>query len=258
MIGCIIQARMGSTRLPGKVMMKLDEKNTVLDNVINQLSFCKLIDKKIIATTNLKQDDVIEKQSKNLGIEYFRGESLDVLDRYYQCAKKFGIGHIVRITSDCPLIDPEIVDRVIKKYLTEEYDYVSNTLVRTFPIGTDIEIFSFSLLEKSWKNASLNSDREHVTSYIRNKKISCKLGNLENKEKLDHLRLTLDKIDDLKLIRKIIEKIKKSPILLNDILDLELNHPELFKINSHIPQNEGMLHSLKRDEDIKNKQSKKE
>ena len=106
MIVCIIQARTGSTRLPGKVLMKLDEKNMVLDYVINQLSFSKLIDKMIIATTNLEQDDVIEDIANRLKIQCFRGDSDDVLDRYYQCAKKFEADNILRITSDCPLIDP--------------------------------------------------------------------------------------------------------------------------------------------------------
>ena len=121
--------------------MKLDNELTVLEYVVNQLSFCKLIDKIIIATTNFEEDDSIEQLAKKLQIEYFRGNSEDVLDRYYNCAKKFGVDNILRITSDCPLIDPEIVDKVMEKYLSKEYDYVSNTGVRTFPIGTDAEIF---------------------------------------------------------------------------------------------------------------------
>ena len=247
MIGCIIQARLGSSRLPGKVLMKLDEKHTVLDYVIEQLSFSKLIDKKFIATTELEQDNVIEQASKNLGLECFRGSSEDVLNRYYKCAKKFNVDNILRITSDCPLIDPEIVDRVIKKYQTKEFDYVSNTLIRTFPVGTDVEIFPFKILEKAWQNADLPSEREHVTPYIRNKKFNCKLENLENEKKLGYLRWTLDRIEDFELIKKIVKKISKRPILMNDILDLFSDEPELIKINAHISQNEGMLKSLKKD-----------
>ena len=141
MIGCIIQARMGSSRLPGKVLMKLDEKNTVLEYVVNQISQSKLVNKIIIATTDLEQDDVIQKTANELGIECFRGSSDNVLDRYYECAKKFGLNDILRITSDCPLIDSDIVDKVIEKYLTKDFDYVSNTLIRTYPIGMDSEIF---------------------------------------------------------------------------------------------------------------------
>ena len=118
MIGCIIQARMGSSRLPGKVLMKLDEKYTVLEYVVKQISQSKLVNKVIIATTNLEQDNVIQKKANELGIKCFRGSSDNVLDRYYKCAKKFGLDDILRITSDCPLIDPNIVDKVIEKYLT--------------------------------------------------------------------------------------------------------------------------------------------
>ena len=234
--------------------MKLDEKHTVLDYVIEQLSFSKLIDKKFIATTELEQDNVIEQASKNLGLECFRGSSEDVLNRYYKCAKKFNVDNILRITSDCPLIDPEIVDRVIKKYQTKEFDYVSNTLIRTFPVGTDVEIFSFKLLEKSWENSTLPSEREHVTPYIRNKKLNCRLGNLENDKKLDHLRWTLDRIEDFELIKKITEKISKRPILMNDILDLFSAEPELIKINAHISQNEGIQRSLKKDKQKTNQE----
>ena len=238
---------MGSSRLPGKVMKKLDKQHTVLDYVINQLSFSKLIDKKIIATTELEQDNVIEQAAKNLGLEFFRGSSDDVLDRYYKCAKKFNIDNILRITSDCPLIDPDIVDKVIEKYQSKEFDYVSNTLIRTFPVGTDVEIFPFKILEKAWQNADLPSEREHVTPYIRNKKFNCKLENLENEKKLGYLRWTLDRIEDFELIKKIVKKISKRPILMNDVLDLFSDEPELIKINAHISQNEGMLKSLKKD-----------
>ena len=250
MIGCIIQARMGSSRLPGKTLMKLNQNRTVLDFVVNQLSFSTLIDKIIIATTNLEQDDIIEQTAKNLGIQCFRGNSDDVLDRYYNCAKEFEIDNIVRITSDCPLIDPEIIDEVIRKYKSENYDYFTNTLIRTYPIGTDVEIFSFEILEKTWQNATLPSEREHVTPFIRNKKMNFRIGNLENKKKLDHFRWTLDRQKDLDLIREIITKINKNPILMNDILNLFSTEPQLIKINENISQDEGIIKSLKKDEEF--------
>jgi len=246
MIGCVIQARMGSSRLPGKVLMKLSENWSTLGFLLNQLSFSTLIDKIIIATTNLEQDDIIEQTAKNLGIKYFRGNSDDVLDRYYNCAKKFQIDDIVRITSDCPLIDPGIVDDVISKYKSGNYDYFTNTLNRTYPIGTDVEIFSFEILEKTWQNATLPSEREHVTPFIRNKKMNFRVGNLENKKKLDHLRWTLDRQEDLDLIREVISKISKNPILMNDILNLFSTEPQLIKINENISQNEGIIKSLKK------------
>mgnify|MGYP001102771488 CR=1 FL=1 len=255
MIGCIIQARMGSSRLPGKTLIKLNQYRTTLDFVVNQLSFSALLDKIVIATTNLEQDNIIETNAKTLGIDCFRGSSDDVLDRYYHCAKKFQINTIVRITSDCPLIDPQIVDQVIRKYQSEDYDYVTNTLSRSYPIGTDVEIFSFEILEKTWQKAILPSEREHVTLFIRNKKLNFKLGNLKNSKNLGHLRWTLDRVEDLNLIRKIVVKINKNPILMNDILNLFSLEPELIKINEHITQNEGMLKSLKKDDEFQNLQT---
>jgi len=252
MIGCIVQARMGSSRLPGKTLMKLTEKYNTLDFVISQLSFSKLIDKIIIATTNLEDDNVIEQYAKKLKIKCFRGNSDDVLDRYYKCAKKSKFENIVRITADCPLIDPSLVDQVIKKFQSENYDYFTNTLVRTFPIGTDVEIFSFNALEKAWKNATLPSEREHVTSFFRNKKMNFRLGNLENLENLGNYRWTLDRNEDLNLIKKIVSQINKKPILMNDILNLFRLDPNLIKINQHIHQNEGMLKSLTRDNEFLN------
>ena len=255
MIGCIIQARMGSSRLPGKTLIKLNQYRTTLDFVVNQLSFSALLDKIVIATTNLEQDNIIETNAKTLGIDCFRGSSDDVLDRYYHCAKKFQINTIVRITSDCPLIDPQIVDQVIRKYQYEDYDYVTNTLIRSYPIGTDVEIFSFEILEKTWQKAILPSEREHVTLFIRNKKLNFKLGNLKNSKNLGHLRWTLDRVEDLNLIRKIVVKINKNPILMNDILNLFSLEPELIKINEHITQNEVMLKSLKKDDEFQNLES---
>ena len=255
MIGCIIQARMGSSRLPGKTLIKLNQYRTTLDFVVNQLSFSALLDKIVIATTNLEQDNIIETNAKTLGIDCFRGSSDDVLDRYYHCAKKFQINTIVRITSDCPLIDPQIVDQVIRKYQSEDYDYVTNTLSRSYPIGTDVEIFSFEILEKTWQKAILPSEREHVTLFIRNKKLNFKLGNLKNSKNLGHLRWTLDRVEDLNLIRKIVVKINKNPILMNDILNLFSLEPELIKINEHITQNEVMLKSLKKDDEFQNLQT---
>ena len=255
MIGCIIQARMGSSRLPGKTLIKLNQYRTTLDFVVNQLSFSALLDKIVIATTNLEQDNIIETNAKTLGIDCFRGSSDDVLDRYYHCAKKFQINTIVRITSDCPLIDPQIVDQAIRKYQSEDYDYVTNTLSRSYPIGTDVEIFSFEILEKTWQKAILPSEREHVTLFIRNKKLNFKLGNLKNSKNLGRLRWTLDRVEDLNLIRKIVVKINKNPILMNDILNLFSLEPELIKINEHITQNEGMLKSLKKDDEFQNLQT---
>ena len=142
-IDCIIQARMGSTRLPGKVMMKVDKTNTILSHVINQLKNSKKIDRIIIATTDLQEDYIIVNHAKILKTDLFRGNAVDVLDRYYQCAKKFSSEIIVRITADNPLIDPNIVDNVINQFLKNSLDYITNANPRTYPYGTEVEVFSF-------------------------------------------------------------------------------------------------------------------
>ena len=247
---------MGASRLPNKVLMKVNGEQTVLEHVIKQLSFCKSISKIIVATTNLKQDDVIEELVKKLEIDVFRGDSSDVLDRYYQCAKKFNLDNIVRITSDCPLIDPEIVDKVIRKYEIEKFDYVTNTLIRTFPIGLDAEIFSFDVLEKTWKNAILPSEREHVTPFIRNKKMDFSVGNIEHEEDLSKIRVGLDRKEDYELIKIIVNEFEKRPILLQDIIKLFENKPELMRINEDIQHDEGMKKSLELDIDFNRKKDR--
>ena len=211
-IGCIIQARMGSTRLPGKVLMKLDKQNTVLDYVIQQLKHCKNIEKIIIATTSLKEDDVIETFAKNNNILYFRGNSLDVLDRYYQCAKLHNLTIIIRITADNPLVDPNIVEKVLTEFKLHSYDYVSNAIVRSFPYGTETEVFSFDALEKGWNNVKHQND-------------------------LSSFRWTVDQIEDFTLVKNIISKINKRPILIEDIINLLTEEPDLYTINKNVQHN---------------------
>ena len=226
MITCILQTRMGSTRLPGKVLMKINDDNLVLDFVIKQLRFSKLIDEIIIATTNLEQDDIIEQYAVDNGLECFRGSSLDVLDRYYQCAKKFNLSTIVRVTSDCPLIDPVIIDRIIEKFKDGKYDYVSNFLSHTFPNGTEAEIFTFNILENAWQNAKESFQREHVTPYIYHNQGKFCLGQIRNENDYSNFRWSVDKENDLELVKIITSKINKNPILMDDIIQLFIHEPE--------------------------------
>ena len=246
MIGCIIQARMGSSRLAGKVMKKVDENKVVLDYVIQQLKSSKNMDKIFVVTSNLDEDDIICSHLTSKNIKFFRGSSDDVLDRYYQCAKKFSIDTIVRITSDNPLIDPEIVDLVIEKFSSSKCDYATNSLNRTFPYGTEVEIFSFQVLEKAWISAKKPSEREHVTPFIRDPQNEFVLLNIKNNDNLSFLRYTVDRIEDLQLVREIIKHISERPIILKHILDLFNNKPEIFKINEHV-QHDGYLSSIKKD-----------
>ncbi len=162
---CIVQAPMGSSRLYGKVMKNICEK-TVLEHCINRLKTVKFIGKIIIATTDLPCDDAICEEGKRLKVNIFRGDEEDVLSRYYYGASAYRGEVIVRITSNCPLIDSEVTNKVINYYLKNDFQYVNNTLERTFPRGLDVEIFSFKTLEETFNNATIKRDREHVTTYI--------------------------------------------------------------------------------------------
>ena len=241
---------MGSTRLPGKVLMKLDKNHTVLDYLIIQLKHSKLLGKIIIATTNFEEDDVIVNFAKKNKLEYFRGESDDVLDRYYQCAKNFSLNNILRITSDSPLVDPTVIDDLIINYQKIGCDYASTNLVRTYPFGVEAEIFSFTALEKTWKNAILPSERQHVTPYMKKNSNIFQQFNLRNKIKVPLIRLTIDREEDLELFRIIISKIPERPIIMYNILELYNNEPKLFEINSHIDSLEGYNESIKYDKEF--------
>ena len=255
MIGCIIQARMGSSRLPGKALMKSDSGKPLLYYVINQLRYCSKVKNLVIATTTNHEDDEIEKFANNNSVNVFRGKEKDVLDRYFQCAKKYSFSTIVRITADCPLIDPQIVDKVIEQFFSGNYDFATNTLTRTFPIGTDVEVFSFSALNKAWENAQLPSEREHVTPYLHNKE-NFKIINVENDKNISNLRLTVDRIEDFELIKQILNNISINPIHLEDVLELFSRKPELIEINKHINHNEGFNKSLEEDKEFIKKQKR--
>jgi len=245
MICCIIQARTGSIRLPKKVLEKIDNNLTVLDYVINQVKYSKKIEKIVVATTNLIEDDSICKNSNLQKIEYFRGSSEDVLDRFYHCAKKYSAKTIVRITADNPLIDPNIIDRIIEEY--EKCDFITNTLERTFPYGTEVEVFSFSSLEKAWKDAKKPSEREHVTPFIRDPKNKFILKNFKNEKNISQLRYTIDKKEDLQLVKEIVKNISIRPILLEDIINLQKEKPKIFEINKNV-KHDGYLSSLEKDQ----------
>lgn len=251
MIGCIIQARMGSSRLPGKIFKKIDEKYTVLEYVISQLKHSKLINTIIVATTNSTKDDVINEFLTKMHFQCFRGNEDDVLDRYYKCAKKYSISTIVRITSDNPLTDHTIVDKVIRKFSTNEWDYVSNKLERTFPQGTEVEVFSFDVLEKAWKNAKKPSEREHVTPYFYTNPQIFRISNIRYEKNISNLRWTIDRMPDLEFVRTIVSRIKERPILMSHILEVLSKEPDLIKINKNHIIDESYIKSLKNDEYFK-------
>jgi len=219
-IGCIVQARMSSTRLPGKVLKNIDDKNTLLNYVLFQLKESKLIEKIVIATSTLSEDDVIADFAKNENIDCYRGNLNNVLDRFYNCAKIFSFSKIVRITADNPLIDPTIIDKVIEKFESDDSDYASNCTERTFPNGTEVEIFSFNSLENAWLNSKDEYEQEHVTPYFYKNPNHFKISVLKNSIDLSNFKWTVDTLDDFLFVQKIILKINKRPILISDILKI--------------------------------------
>lgn len=250
----IIQARMGSTRLPLKTMMKIKNK-PLLDYVYNQVSHSKKISKIVIATTTLPEDDIIFNYANSKNILVFRGDTENVLDRFYQCAKKFHLTNIIRITADNPLIDPDIIDSCIEKFNKKDYDYVSNTISKTnngwqydlnrFPYGMAVESFSFTSLEKAWKNAKLKSEKEHVTPYIIKNHNLFQLGFFKNEEDFSNIRLTVDHKEDFELIKHIIKHVPFNKFFkIYDIIKYLKNNNALTESNSKFIFNEGYLKSL--------------
>lgn len=201
-ISAVIQARTGSTRLPGKVLKMLCG-TPILAHVIRRVKPCKRISGIIVATTDRPHDDVIAELALKEGTYVFRGSESDVLDRYYKAAKRFDADIIVRITSDDPLVDYEIVDRVIENLLETGSDYSCNNMPPTYPYGLDAECFTFNALEKAWENAADAEEREHVTPYIRKHKDIFKLASITSDTDYSDLRLTLDTQDDFERIDNI-------------------------------------------------------
>jgi len=232
-IDAIIQARMDSSRLRGKVLMKLNSE-TSLECLINQLGYSKFLNCKVIATSTNKEDDDIYNLAKTKGYEIFRGSNLDVLDRFYQCAKKYKMKTIVRITADDPLIDPQIVDEVIQIFEEGNFDYVSNCQIRTFPFGTETEVFTFGALEKAWNDTKTAFEREHVTTYFVNHPEIFTQKCVKLNENLSHLRWTVDKKQDFEFVKLLYKKLNKHPFLLKDILKIIQNDPEILEINKKV------------------------
>ncbi len=254
MIYAIIQARMGSTRLPGKVMMDLCG-SPVIEHVVKRINGSKLIDKIIIATSEDKNNQPIIEFCKNNNVDYFVGSEDDVVDRYYQTAIDNNIkveDSIIRITSDCPLIDPSVVDKVIEEHNHYKNDYTTNVIDCTYPDGLDCEVFNFDVLKDTWINANLSSQREHVTLYIRDNPKKFKLGNVKNDIDLSSLRWTLDEKEDFIFINEVYNNLfnTESIFTMDDVVQLLKEKPELLDINSKFTRNEGLMKSLKKDTDL--------
>jgi spore coat polysaccharide biosynthesis protein SpsF len=201
----------------------------------------------VVITSTHEDDDAVEIFCKGLGIPCFRGSLEDVLDRYYQGANYFQADSIVRLTGDCPLLDPEIIDKVVQTFHQGTFDYVSNTLECTYPDGLDTEIFRFETLERAWKEARLKSEREHVTAYIYNHPELFRLGSVKHEQDLSALRWTVDTSQDLEFVRSIYNFIKYEGFGMDEILQLMKAHPEITKLNAGQQRNEGYQKSLRGD-----------
>lgn len=245
MIVAIIQARMGSSRLPGKSMAEV-AGHPLLWHVVNRVRKARLVDKIVVATTERAGDDPIAELCQRDRVECFRGSEEDVLDRFYRAAKAASADAVVRITADCPLIDPAVIDKVIGRFQQGDCDYVSNTLRYTYPDGLDVEVFSSAALEQAWREARKPSEREHVTPYLRLKKF--RAANVESDAAVspNQFRWTVDNPADLEFVRAIYSAMNGngSAFGYQQVFELLGRRPELAAIQTEIISNEGYYRSL--------------
>jgi spore coat polysaccharide biosynthesis protein SpsF len=232
----IIQARMGSSRLPGKVLKKLEGK-TVLARVVARVSRARLLHEAMVATTTAKKDESIVEECGQLKVPIFRGDEQDVLDRYYRAAQEVKAEVLVRITADCPLIDPELIDETIGAQGKTNCDYASNALERTYPRGLDVEVFTFQALERAWREARLPYQREHVTPYLYEHPEQFRISKLRGREDLSHLRWTLDTPEDLACLSAIYERFHgRDDFGWKEVLSLLDREPEIAELNRQVTQ----------------------
>ena len=236
----IIQGRMGSTRLPGKILLVLGGR-TVLANVVARVQRAPLIHDLVIATTTAAADDVVASEAYRLGVDVFRGSEDDVLDRYQGAARHARADAIVRITSDCPLLDASVADLVVDRYLSNSggLDYASNTIVRSYPRGLDVEVFSAAKLQEAARSARAKSEREHVTQYFYNNPTRFRLGSVEHSRDLSRHRWTLDTPEDLEFMRQVFDRLSITdasiPSFLRVVEFLD-RHPEISALNAFVEQ----------------------
>ncbi len=247
----ITQARMGSTRLPGKVFKTLGGQ-PLLKVHLDRVAAAHQVDRVIVATTNKAADEAIALEASNWGFDTFRGSENDVLERFYLAAKPSSPEWVVRVTSDCPFVDPELIDEVISLAVESDVDYCSNTLIEAYPDGQDIEVFRFAALERAHREATLASDREHVTPYIKrnsdfNGGTLFKAMNLASDVDYNQVRLCVDEPIDLEVARKLAE-ICGLTAGWKKYTETYLNNESIKVLNQNILRNEGYFKSLGEDE----------
>lgn len=240
-IVAIVQARMGSSRLPGKVLMDIAGA-PMLWHVVRRARRATTLDRVLVATSTAAADDAVAAWCATAGVECFRGSEPDVLDRYYRAAIWAQAEVVVRLTADCPLLDPAVIDRVVTCFLTGAYDYVSNVAPPTFPDGLDTEVLTCAALWRAWREARQPSQREHVTPYLRQYPERFRLGNVTHCPDLSALRWTVDEPADLAFVRAVYRE--GQDLGLADVCALLARRPELRQINGSLPRNAGYARSL--------------
>jgi spore coat polysaccharide biosynthesis protein SpsF len=237
----IIQARMGSTRLPGKVLTDIGGK-TMLARVVRRTQQASLLNHVLVATTVKPADEAIVNECAQLNVPIFRGSEEDVLDRYYQAAQAHHADAIVRITSDCPLIDPRVLDRVVDAFLNAHPDYASNTLERTYPRGLDTEVIASDALEHAWHQATERYQRVHVTPFLYENPSLFHLLSVTGSEERSNYRWTVDTLEDLSFVKQVYNRFDNDDTVgWRDILALLNEDPNLAKLNRSV------LHKALRD-----------
>ena len=246
----VTQARCNARRFPNKVLKKINGIS-ILEIHLKRILKCKKADEIIVATTTNTNDNKIVDIATKLNVKSFRGSENDVLDRFYLAAKAYNPDYIVRLTSDCPLIDPILIDYLIEESHCGKFDYISNNLKEMYPDGQDIEVFKFSALKISWLNAKLKSEREHVTPFIRNNstffnKNLFKVKNYRPKSNFNSVRLTVDEIEDFEVIKRIINELG-TELDWRSYAKFYNKHSKIKNINNKIMRNEGLLKSINED-----------
>jgi len=232
----IIQARMGSTRLPGKVLKDLSGQS-MLARVIARVRAARLIDEVLVATTNLPQDDVIVSECRRCGVAVSRGDQQDVLDRYFRAADLVKADIIVRITADCPLIDPQVTDKTIRAFLDKNPDYASNVVERTYPRGLDTEVMSLGALTRAWTEADKAYEREHVTPYLLEHPSEFVLLSVTGDVDYSGHRWTVDTPEDFEFVQTVYDQLgPESAFSWHDVLDLLKRAPDLLELNRSVTQ----------------------
>ena len=232
----IIQARLGSSRLPGKVLQDI-RGSTMLARVVRRTQRALSLDDVVVATTVERADEAIVAECRKLAVSVFRGDEQDVLDRYYQAARTHRAEAIVRITSDCPLIEPEVIDKVVHAFLEARPDYGSNVLQRTYPRGLDTEVMSISALERAWQNATERYQRVHVTPYLYENPDQFRLLSVKNAQDYSGYRWTVDTPDDLAFVREVYQRLGDGDAIhWMDVVALLAREPQLAELNRAIGQ----------------------